>query len=103
MNQIVDSNAIRRIKELEEYGIPSHMVEGLALYIERGVSPGGFLRAVLSNDLVNTFAMADHININAIDKYVDYLYNYAPASCWGSPEAIEKWVNHNGLLLTTDQ
>lgn len=68
-------------------------VQGALLrYIRDGSPVGGFLTALLSNDLKETCARADWENRPAIPALVLWLYNEAPASCWGSPAAVEAWL-----------
>src|SRR5580765_6995795 len=74
-----------------EFSIPEHMLEGLVAWIEHGVPPGDFLRAVLCNNLVEAVGRADDTNISNLPAYVAYLYNYAPRGCWGSPENVAVW------------
>lgn len=77
--------------------IPERMIGGLRRYIERGIPPGHFLSALLSNDLKQTLERADEVNTRAIADYVRFLYNYAPVQCWGSRERFEAWIEHGGL------
>ena len=44
---------------LTKYGVPSHMHEGIVAYIETGRPVGGFLTALLSNDLMGALGKAD--------------------------------------------
>ena len=77
--------------------IPSHMTGAMRRYIEHGISPGHFLTALLSNDLRGTFQRADEENSAAVGNYVQFLYNYAPSGCWGSPERFDAWFKQGGL------
>ncbi len=77
--------------------LPSHMGGAMKRYIERGIPPGSFLSAVLSNDLKETFARADDENGRAVRDYVVFLYSYAPSGCWGSPDKFQGWINDGGL------
>lgn len=77
--------------------LPSYMVPGVLGYIERGEPVGGFLSALFSNDLRGTFERADDTNQRAVLTYMKFLYGYAPAGCWGSPERFEKWQEQGGL------
>ena len=52
---------------------------------------GGFITAVLENNLVEAFNKADRKNLNALDDIVKYIYNHLPFECWGSIEKVEKW------------
>lgn len=81
--------------EVGEFYIPQRMFRGLRLYIEKRVPIGDFLRAVLSNDLTGAVLCADDVNIRNLPAYVYYLYNEAPAGCWGSVAKVEKWLNIN--------
>lgn len=78
--------------------IPSHMREGMRNYIEHGIPPGDFLRAVLENDLASAFERADSINSGRIRDYVVFLYNHAPSECWGSKANFAAWIEKRGLL-----
>lgn len=76
--------------------IPSHMQDGILRYIEDGIRGGAFMTAVLSNQLQEAFQLGDQSNIEAMQYWVTYLYNYAPRDCYGSPEAVDYWVSVGG-------
>ena len=73
-------------------GLPDHIRGGMQRYVENRVSPGGFLTAVLCNDLRESFARADDINRLRMFDIVSWLYNEAPSPCWGSPEKVKNWL-----------
>ena len=75
--------------------LPEHMRGVMQRYIENKIPPGGFLTAVLENDLAGAFGRADHINRHRIYDIVSFLYNEAPRACWGSPEAVTKWLGED--------
>jgi hypothetical protein len=77
--------------------LPGYMVPAVLGYIERGEAVGGFLSALLSNDLRGTFERADGTNAALVDTYLRFLYNYAPAGCWGSIERFDAWQEKGGL------
>lgn len=77
--------------------LPEHNLEGINLYIHKGILPGSFLQAVLRNDLQDACARADDINRRYLWNIVAWLYNHAPANCWGSPEKVAAWVAAGGL------
>lgn len=79
------------------HSLPEHMRDGMRLYIEHGVQPGSFLRAVLSNDLMGALGRADDVNINALPAYGRFLYNEAPSLCWGSPDVVSAWIVRGGM------
>lgn len=72
--------------------LPEHIRDAMQRYIESRIPPGGFLTAVLSNDLAEAFARADHINRMRLHDIVSFLYNEAPSTCWGSPERVKRWL-----------
>jgi len=70
------------------------MVGGIKLYIERGIMPGGFLTALLSNDLMGAFGAADQTNINCMYKWATWLYNEMPSrgsGMWGSLKDMQNY------------
>lgn len=78
----------------KRYYIPSRMIEGLESYINQHLLQGSFLHAVLCNDLLEAIRNADHWNMANLPAIVNFLYNYAPRKCFGSPEKVEKWLNN---------
>lgn len=72
--------------------IPARMMGGIRRYIEQGILPGEFWQAVLRNDLRDAAGRADSTNERILPAYVRYLYNEAPADCWGSLEKVNAWV-----------
>jgi hypothetical protein len=78
--------------QIDYTGLPEHMRNGAQLYIEHGVEPGGFLRAVLSDKLVAAFGRADDTNRAAMYDWATWLYNECPTAAWGSPEKVDAWI-----------
>jgi len=72
--------------------IKPNMVEALQAYVEQGRPLGGFLTAVLENDLVRACGNADDDNVNNIPAFAAWLYNECPLSAWGSPEKVRAWL-----------
>lgn len=80
--------------------LPDYMRSGMERYLLHGISPGGFLTAVLENNLVEAFARADMTNRPRLWDYAKFLHNYAPkipVPAWGSPEIVAKWIKAGGL------
>lgn len=77
--------------------IPLHCRAGLRDYIDHGHRVGGFLCAVLSNDLMEAAGRADGTNRMALHHYAAFLYSYAPRDCYGSSKKIEAWMERGGL------
>ena len=68
-----------------------HAGMSLWRWIERGTEPGGFLTAVLCNDLAGAVDKADDRNVELIPNFVKLLYNHAPMACWGSKQRFWEW------------
>ena len=75
-----------------DYYIPERMMESLQRYIEHKVPLGGFLTAVICNDLAEACKRADEENLENLPAFVAYLYNEAPSQCWGSEEKMNAWL-----------
>lgn len=78
--------------EYEGFTISEHMMDALQRYIRDRIPPGGFLMAVLENNLASAVGRADLINRRNLPAFAAYLYNNAPSDCWGSPEKVAKWL-----------
>lgn len=88
----------KRITEAcHRYVIPSHMCGAILRYVLVGIEPGGFLGAVICNDLVGAVARADDENIRLLPEYVRVFYNHAPGNCWGSRERLDQWARDGGM------
>lgn len=86
-------NRERLERSAKKRGIPGYMIHGLVSYVVDRRPTGGFLYAVLTNNLQNTYAQADGTNEACVRAYVMFLYNDVPSSCWGSEERVEAWLN----------
>lgn len=73
--------------------IPHSTIISLDRYIDHGIIPGGFLTAVLHNNLRDAVVRADQYNLQALLYIVRLIHNEAPSSCWGSKEAVDRWIN----------
>lgn len=69
-----------------------YMADGLRLYLENGILPGDFMLSILSNDLIRACDHADINNKHNIFAWAQWLYNYAPAGSYGSPERVQAWI-----------
>lgn len=79
--------------------IRGDVIESLVRYVVRGIPTGGFLRAVLSNDLMGAYSRADLDNIRSMRAIVTYVYSRCPMDCRGSHEVIDEW---KGVIKTYD-
>lgn len=76
------------------YDIPMTVHDGLMRYLQNRVLPGGFLTAVLENDLAAAVLAADKDNLPALPNLVKFIWNELPANAWGSKKHVFDWVNH---------
>jgi hypothetical protein len=67
--------------------------EALIRWASRGIEPGGFLMAVLTNDLKEAMGRADAYNRASLFSIVSFCYNELPSPCWGSPDKVKVWAN----------
>ena len=74
--------------------IPEQTKLSIDRYVNDGIPPGGFVTAVLANDLMQAFARADSFNASAMIYIVRYVYNHTPIGCHGSYEAVSEWINN---------
>lgn len=65
--------------------------EGIENYLIRGFSPGGFLSAVIANDLQLAVGRADHWNKNNLPRITNEVVFKMPAISIGSYDAIQDW------------
>lgn len=77
---------------IPDQAIPARTKAGIDRYVDQRVPPGGFLMAVLSNDLTDALGRADEENRANLFAIVNYCYNEIPFTCWGSPEKICAWL-----------
>lgn len=72
--------------------LPEHMRETARAYAEEGLPPGGFLTAILCNDLAAAASRADGVNQAALFDWANWLYSALPRSAWGSAENVLAWI-----------
>lgn len=77
--------------------LPLHIQHALSYYVTEGQQVGHFLSAVIANDLQETFAHADLENVRELKNIVQWLFNVAPRSCWGSEAKLDAWCAQGGL------
>lgn len=85
---------------LAQSAVPVHLHDGLALYLAHHIRTGSFLRAVLENDLLSAVRRGDDISVASLPAIVRWLYRYAPARSWCSPENVVAWLTRH---LTSEQ
>lgn len=74
--------------------LPDYILQELEAY-RNGKHPysfGGFVTAILANDLVGAAKRADSVNKQLLFEYADYLYNRLPRTMWGSYDIVEQEI-----------
>jgi len=72
--------------------LPEHLRAGMQNYLRDGLTPGGFMCAVLDNDLIDAVAhCSDKENAESLIALCLYLLYWAPALAYGSPEKRKAW------------
>lgn len=72
---------------------PEGVKHSLNLYVEHRLHTGGFLKAVLENDLVGAVSRADRESLSSLGDIVAYVFNELPGDCWGNPEKVDQWLS----------
>jgi hypothetical protein len=70
----------------------SYLDEALENYLMYGFEPGGFLTAVLSNNLYLAAGRADSHNRERLTEIALSVYHNMPGISFGSPEAVRNWL-----------
>lgn len=73
--------------------IPESIFGSLYRYAEDRIATGGFLKAVLSNNLQGACAQADAQNRVILHIIVMFIYSELPSESWGSPDKVKEWLN----------
>ena len=76
----------------DTYDIDRSIIDSIERYVKEGIPTGDFLRAVLENNLMESFGRADLRNRATLFEICAYIYNEIPASCHGSPEKVKAWL-----------
>lgn len=88
-----------KLCQLEEIGsdvtdkIPPQILEGLRNYAWYGRPTGGFVRAVLCNDLSEAVGRADPNSLAALKEICIFVYCCFPSRIWKSKEAVDKHLD----------
>lgn len=77
--------------------IPEAILSGFYGYIEELRPTGGFLLAVLCNNLRESIMRADDVNGKILDRIVGFAYQHLPSCSWGSQEVVTNWLNGLGV------
>ena len=95
-DQLTDAQRARLVTlllaALATADVPEHLGGGLVRYFRDGILPGGFLQAVLCNDLRQATRRGDPWALRRLADLVDVLVEVAPAAAWGSRDAVLAWT-----------
>lgn len=89
--QIVEFRTIRADVDRGLLLLPERLRPGLRGYLLDGHPVGGFLTALIENDLMTAAVKADPESLAALPALARFLYNDTPSSCWGSRTHREEW------------
>ncbi len=73
--------------------LPDDISGAFYRYVLERIRPGGFLYAVLCNNLLESVTRADAQNIGRLKDIVSFMYNVLPSGSFGSNEAVVQWLN----------
>lgn len=79
--------------------IPTSTFQALERFLFHGIPTGGFLRAVMENDLRGSFERADEENRANPFATLCFLVNAMPSITWGSAENIDAWLSGESHVL----
>jgi len=71
------------------------MQAGVDGYLNHGVPPGSFLRALFSSDLVGAISAADEANTDAMRDWVEFVHWKMPSASHGSAETVRAWIEQH--------
>ncbi len=72
--------------------IPRDTLAEIDRYVNHRIRPGGFLYAVLTNNLYFACVKADDYRRIVFFDIVSYVEGQLPIPCRGSMEAVEAWL-----------
>lgn len=76
--------------------IRADVLESLDMYAQHRIPTGGFLEAVLSNDLTGAAGRADMENRQSLVEICGYIRWELPSECHGSRAAVDRWLRNDG-------
>ena len=80
--------------EMARLNVPEHLREGLVRYLVSRIRPGSFLCAVIADDAAEVLhRAASDLTVADLAALASFLLQVAPVECWGSYEALERWLD----------
>lgn len=71
--------------------LPPHLRDGVERWVEQGITPGSFLRAVIRNDLYQAVLRADEVSLEALPNIMRWFIAHAPEGSYGSDKVFSQW------------
>lgn len=87
----LDEDALKGLIAADTF-VPPNLRAGLLSYIEDRQPTGDFLRSLLSDSLFECVLRADPVTVRHIPTVVRWVFNFAPAACWGSSAKVSAWT-----------
>jgi len=79
----------------------NHLLDqALDSYLVHGILPGGFLTAVLINDLYLAIGRADVWNKHRLSEITETMIQNMPIGSYGSWQAVKEWKNDTDGIRT---
>lgn len=75
--------------------IPEDIRDSLIRYVKHGLRTGGFLEAVLSNDLMDAYRRADRENLIMMPAIIAWIYSHVPTGAHGSRATYQRWLDEH--------
>jgi len=76
----------------QEYAIPEELHGGLDRYLKEHIRPGGYLYAVLTNDLKDAVLRWGGQESNPLKTLIYFFCAEISAPAWGSVANVEAWL-----------
>ena len=76
-------------------------ITALVAYRDEHGPLGGFLTAVLENDLGKVIHHADPTSWQNLKAIYAWVYMEMPAEAWGDPASVKRWQQHRRVLVPT--
>jgi len=83
------------------WDIPDTLKLGLERWVDHGIVPGSFLRAVLQNDFCEAVLQADYQNVQHLRSIARFVYEVLPYEAWGNRVKVIDWSRKGGLKGNT--
>jgi hypothetical protein len=99
VSALIDSTFTARNYRFRGRYVPNRLIEGLENHVRHGIkSDNPLVKALLENDLKTAMLWAiDEEVLKGLPTAMSWLYQEAPALCWGSPEKVAAWCKSGGV------